>query len=97
MFTSYQDQMVKNLRMHDQENEEHMKKEGRHTGVPLAIRAEEALRGAVAKAIAERKMKGKSIAVWRDGRVIQIPSEQIAFREIGAKYSASRPEKADHA
>lgn len=83
--------------MPDQDNVEDMKNQYRYTRVPLAIRAEEALRGAVAKAIAERKMKGKSIAVWRDGRVIQIPSEQIAVREIGAKYSASRPEKADHA
>jgi len=89
MFTSYQDQMVKNLRMHDQENEEHMKKEGRHTGVPLAIRAEEALRRAVANAIAERRMRGMSIAVWRDGKVTHIPADQIVVREVPTKYLGS--------
>jgi hypothetical protein len=66
-----------------------MKKQDRYTGVPLAIRAEEALRRAVAKAIAERRMRGRSIAVWRDGKVTHIPADQIIIREVTAKYCAS--------
>lgn len=66
-----------------------MKNKDRNTGVPLAIRAEEALRRAVANVIAERQMKGGSIAVWRDGKATRIPADQILIREIAAKYSAS--------
>jgi hypothetical protein len=57
--------------------------------VPLAIRAEEALRRAVAGAIADHRLKGRSIAVWRDGKVTRIPSDQIVVREVAARYSAS--------
>ena len=58
-------------------------------GTPLAIRAEEALKKAVANAIAEHRLKGRSIAVWRDGRVTRVPADQIVVRDVQARYSAA--------
>ncbi len=57
---------------------------------PLAFRAEEALRKAVAGAIAEHRRNGVPIAVWRNGRVVRIPSDQIEVREPQVEYKASR-------
>ncbi len=48
---------------------------------PLAFRAEEALRKAVAHAIAEHRRNGVPIAIWRNGRVVRIPSDWIEVRE----------------
>jgi hypothetical protein len=45
--------------------------------VPLDVRAEMALKEAVAEAIAEHKRMGRSIAVWQDGKVVTIPPEEI--------------------
>jgi|WetSurSiteA1Bulk_404760.scaffolds.fasta_scaffold501439_2 hypothetical protein len=45
--------------------------------IPLDIRAEMALKEAVALAIAEHKRMGRSIVVWRDGKVVKIPPEEI--------------------
>ncbi len=47
-------------------------------GMPLHIMAEKALREAVAEAIAEHKLRGHPIVVWRDGKVVSIPPEEIA-------------------
>ena len=62
--------------------------------IPLEIRAEEALVKAVAKAIAEHKRAGHPIVVWRDGRVVKIPADQIEIREPEAEYkTADRKDK----
>jgi hypothetical protein len=45
--------------------------------IPMDIRAEMALKEAVADAIAEHKRMGRSIVVWRDGKVVKIPPEEI--------------------
>ena len=45
--------------------------------IPLDIRAEMALKEAVADAIAEHKRMGHPIVVWRDGKVVTIPPEEI--------------------
>ena len=45
--------------------------------IPLDIRAEMALKEAVADAIAEHKRQGYPIAVWRDGKMVLIPPEEI--------------------
>jgi hypothetical protein len=45
--------------------------------MPLEIMAERALREAVAEAIAEHKLRGHPIVVWRDGKVVTIPPEEI--------------------
>ena len=45
--------------------------------IPLHVRAEMALKEAVAEAIAEHKRMGRSIVVWKDGKVVKIPPEEI--------------------
>jgi hypothetical protein len=54
--------------------------------IPLEVRAEEALKKAVADTIADHKRTGDPIVVWRDGRVVKIPAEQIEIREPVAEY-----------
>jgi hypothetical protein len=53
-------------------NRKNMKKE-----MPLDIMAERALKEAVAEAIAEHKLRGHPIVVWREGKVVSIPPEDI--------------------
>jgi hypothetical protein len=50
-------------------------------GIPMNVRAELALKVAVADAIAEHKRMGRSIVVWRDGKVVTIPPEEIVVPE----------------
>jgi aminoglycoside phosphotransferase family enzyme len=57
--------------------------------MPMAFRAEEALKKAVAKAIADHKRTGDPIVVWRDGKVARIPAHEIEIREPGAEYTLS--------
>jgi hypothetical protein len=47
--------------------------------IPLDIRAEMALKEAVADAIAEHKRQGRPIAAWRDGKMVLIPPEEICL------------------
>ena len=55
----------------------------------LAYKAEEALRKAVAEAIAEHRRNGVPIAIWRNGKVVRIPAEQIEVREPEVEYAVS--------
>jgi hypothetical protein len=55
----------------------------------LAYRAEEALRKAVAEAIAEHRRNGVPIAIWRNGKVVRIPADQIEVREPQFDYTVS--------
>jgi len=66
-----------------------MKMVSKASKVPMAIRAEEAFKKAVANAIAEHKKAGHSIAVWRNGKVVHIPADQIDIRENQAEYATS--------
>jgi hypothetical protein len=60
------------------------------TSLPLlAYRAEEALRKAVAEAIAEHRRNGVPIAIWRNGKVVRIPADQIEVREPQIEYTVS--------
>jgi len=52
-------------------------------GLPLEVRAEMALKEAVAEAIAEHKRSGNRIAVWRGGRAVWISPEKIIVSEKG--------------
>ncbi len=52
----------------------------------MAFRAEEALKKAVDRAIADHKRTGDPIVIWRDGKVVKIPAEQIEIREPDAEY-----------
>ncbi len=54
--------------------------------IPIGIRAEEALKKAVAETIADHKRAGDPIVIWRDGEVVEIPPEQIDVREEQAQY-----------
>jgi hypothetical protein len=70
-----------------------MKSKKKRAGVPLEKLAEEALKEAVAEAIAEHKRAGHPIAVWRNGKVVIVPPDQIVVPEVHAKYSASRKKR----
>ena len=56
--------------------------------IPIGIRAEKALKKAVADAIADHKRSGNSIVIWRDGKVVKIPADQIELREDQAEYES---------
>ena len=66
-----------------------MKMVSKASKVPMAVRAEEAFKKAVANAIAEHKKAGHSIAVWKNGKVVHIPPDQIELRETQAEYTTS--------
>jgi len=52
--------------------------------------AHEAFRRAVAEAIAEHRRNGVPIAIWRNGKVVRIPAEQIQVREPEVEYIVSQ-------
>ena len=43
----------------------------------LLTQAGQALRKAVKNVIAERKLRGQPLIVWRDGKVMKIPASQL--------------------
>jgi hypothetical protein len=45
--------------------------------LPLEVRAEMALRAAVAKLIEEHAREGRSIYVWEDGKVVEIAAKEL--------------------
>ena len=49
--------------------------------LPLKVKAEMVLKEAVAEAIAEHKRRGNPIAVWRDGKAVWIPPDEIIVPE----------------
>ncbi len=55
----------------------------------LAYKAEDALRKAVAEAISEHRRNGVPIAIWRNGKVVRIPADQIEVREPQVEYTVS--------
>ena len=52
----------------------------------MAFLAEEALKKAVARTIADHKRTGDPIVIWRDGKVVKVPADQIEVREPEAEY-----------
>ena len=68
-------------------------KKRKRTPPLLAYRAEEAFRKAVAEAIAEHRRKGVPIAIWRNGKVVRIPAEQIEIPELQVEYAVSRKKR----
>ncbi len=52
-----------------------------NSDIPIGTRAEEALKRAVAETLADHKRAGDPIFVWRNGKVVEIPPEQIEIRE----------------
>jgi len=61
----------------------------------LAYKADKELRKAVAEAIAEHRRNGVPIAIWRNGKVVRIPAEQIEVREPQVEYKVSPRKKKD--
>ena len=59
-------------------------RKGRH--IPLAYRAEEAFKKAVAETLAEHRLHGIPIVVWRDGKVVRIPPDAIVVRDSQVEY-----------
>ena len=59
-------------------------RKGRH--IPLAYRAEEAFKKAVAEALAEHRLHGIPIVVWRDGKVVRIPPDKIVVQSPQVEY-----------
>ena len=55
------------------------KPKNRMKEMSLPIMAEKALREAVAEALAEHKLRGHPIIIWRDGKVVSIPAEEITI------------------
>ena len=45
--------------------------------LPLFVRAEMALREAVAEAIEDHRRTGDPLAIWRDGKVVLVPAEEL--------------------
>lgn len=44
---------------------------------PLAVKAEKALKVAVAKAIREHALAGRPVFVWQDDKVVRIPASRL--------------------
>jgi hypothetical protein len=45
--------------------------------LPLEVRAEMALKAAVEKVIVEHARQGLPIYIWRDGRVVEVPPDEL--------------------
>jgi len=61
--------------------------------IPIEIRAEEALKEAVKEAIAEHKRTGDPIVIWRNGKTVLVPPEELEVRESKAEYRVSGKRK----
>jgi len=68
-------------------------KKRKKTSALLAYKAEEAIRKAVAEAIAEHQRNGVPIAIWRNGKVVRIPADQIEVREPQVEYTVSHKKR----
>jgi len=57
-------------------------KKGKKSSRPLlTYRAERALKEAVAEVIAEHRRNGIPIVIWRDGKVVLVPFDQIGVSD----------------
>ncbi len=46
-------------------------------GVTISKKAEQAIKKAVKGVIADRKMRGEPLIVWRNGKVVKVPASQL--------------------
>ena len=67
-----------------------MKKKNTSSNNLLAYQAEKALKEAVAEAIAEHKRKGIPVAIWRNGKVVHLQSDQKEVREEQSTFKTSK-------
>jgi ribosomal protein S12 methylthiotransferase accessory factor YcaO len=64
-----------------------MKKRRRSNHRSLSYRGEEALKKAVAEAIAKHRRNGVPVAIWRNGKVVRIPVIRSRFGNLDVKSS----------
>ncbi len=57
--------------------------------IPLAYQAEEAFKKAVTEALAEHRLHGIPIAIWRDGKVVRIPPSKIVIPDSHVEYAST--------
>jgi hypothetical protein len=60
---------------------------------PLHVEALQALRDAVWGVIQDHKLRGRSLVVWRDGRVVEISPEEAEAEYLAAKAAATPAEQ----
>ena len=60
------------------------------TGKKLALTAENAFKRAVAKVIEDHKLTGAPLTIWKDGRVVKVPPEQLSVQESHAEYTVKK-------
>ena len=56
----------------------------------LVAKARQALKEAVAAAIEDHRRTGDPIVVWKDGKVVKVPAEQLCVRESHAAYTVKK-------
>jgi hypothetical protein len=61
--------------------------------LPMEMLGLEALRDAVANVIAAHKRTGEPLVIWREGKVVKVPADQIGVREEQADYTADKKSK----
>jgi len=59
----------------------------------LVEKAEEALKAAVAKVIKEHKQLGLPLVIWRDGKVVHVPPEELEVREARGTFKKVKKNK----
>jgi hypothetical protein len=47
------------------------------TGEIISKQAEKAMKKAIQGVIADRKMRGEPLIIWRNGKVVKIPAKQL--------------------
>ncbi len=47
-------------------------------GVKFSIKAEKAIKKAVRGVIADRKMRGEPLIIWKNGKVVKVPASQLS-------------------
>ncbi len=71
-----------------------MKKPSRKDAIEeLHELAEQAMRSSVEKVVLTHRQLGLPLAIWRDGKVIQLPAERLAVRESNASYRTKKPSR----
>jgi hypothetical protein len=50
--------------------------------LPLEVRAEMALKAAVEKVIVEHARRGLPIYIWRDGKVVEVPPDELRVESL---------------
>lgn len=70
------------------------KMKNNHKNMSLGDMADEALRKAVARVVEEHRKSGEPLAVWRDGKVVRVPADQLQGYEEppGSKSVQARDE-----